>query len=466
MTNCERLAAYTARASWDAVSPEARGKLKQHLLDSIGCALGAIPGGPLAAIRDEQSEFIMEAGPCSLIGGGKTTPERAAFYNGALVRYLDFMDTFLAPGEAAHPSDNLGGVLAAAELAGASGREFLTALAIAYHVQCVLTSSGASIMRKGFVHTIQLSISLGAGMSYALKLNQEQTAHAIALCAVGGLGLGATRAGEHLAHWKGLASAATAFNCIHNVRLAQRGITGPLHVFEGPMGLEELLGKHFSIDWDHETCDGILACSLKRYDAEFHAQSAIEGILELREAHQIRPEDVSRIQVDIFKAGYDMIGGGKYLDPKSVASKEDADHSLHYLLAVALIDGGVGPEQFEESRIGSEDVQGLLRKVVSWLNLGYTRDYPQNLKCRIRIEMTDGRILEMEKESFEGFFRQPMPVGAVIEKFRRLAKIPATEVSVQRVIQSVARVEERPIAELTASLRDLRMEETTGQPAA
>jgi 2-methylcitrate dehydratase len=464
MTNCERLAAYTTRASWDAVSPEARGKLKQHLLDSIGCALGAIPGGPLAAIRNEQSEFN-DIGPCSVIGGGTTTPERAAFYNGALVRYLDFMDTFLAPGEAAHPSDNLAGVLAAAELGGANGREFLTALALAYHVQCALTSSGTSIMRQGFDHTIQLSISLAAGMSYVLKLTEEQTANAIALCAVGGIGLAASRTGGHIAQWKGLASAGTAFNCIHNVRLAQQGITGPLHVFEEPMGLEELLGKQFSVDWTRETYDGILACSLKRYDAEFHSQSAIEGILELREAHQIRPEEVSRIQVDIFKAGYDMIGGGKYLDPKSVASKEDADHSLHYLLAVALIDGDVGPEQFEASRIASEDVQRLLGKVVSWLNLGYTLDYPQSLKCRIRIEMMDGRILEIERESFEGFFRQPMPVGAVIEKFRRLAKISATDASVQRVIEAVARVEERPVSELMASLRDLQMEEAVDATA-
>src|ERR1700760_940737 len=169
MNTCERLAAYVSRASWDVISPAARGKLKQHLLDSLGCALGATPGGPLAAIRSEQSDF-KENGPCSLIGGGVSSPERAAFYNSALVRRLDFMDTFLAPGETCHPSDNLAGILAAAELAGASGRDFLVALTIAYHVQCRLTASGVPIMRKGFDNTIQLAISLAAGMSRVLKL--------------------------------------------------------------------------------------------------------------------------------------------------------------------------------------------------------------------------------------------------------------------------------------------------------
>jgi 2-methylcitrate dehydratase len=458
MNTCERLAAYVARASWDTISPEARGKLKQHLLDSLGCALGAIPSALMAAIRSEQNEFT-GSGKSSLMGGGFTTPERAAFYNGALVRYLDFMDTFLAPGEACHPSDNLAGILAAAELAGASGKEFLTALAIAYHVQCRLTASGVPIMRKGFDHTIQLSISLAAGMSRALGLSELQTAHAIALCAVCGLSVAAARSGEHVSQWKGLASASTAFQCIHNVRLAQKGVTGPLHVFKGPAGLEDVFGKHFSIDWDQETYDGILACSIKRYDAEFHAQSAIEGILELREEHSISADDVQGIHVDLFKAGYDIIGGGRRVDAKSVSTKEDADHSLHYLLAVGLIDGAVGPEQFMPARIKAQDVQSLLQKVVAWLSLAYTRDYPQSLKCKVRVGLKDGRILELEKEDYEGFFRRPMPVETLIAKFRRLGKTSASDDQLQRIMESVAKLDDRPVSELISTLREVRTED-------
>lgn len=457
MNTCESLAAYVSRASWEVISPEARGKLKQHLLDSLGCALGAIPSGPLAAIRSEQIE-ANQTGPCSLIGGGSATPERAAFYNGALVRYLDFMDTFIAPGEACHPSDNLAGLLAAAELTGASGKEFLLALAIAYHIQCRLTASGVSIMRRGFDHTLQLSISLTAAMSRLMGLSERQTAHAIALSAAR-LDLGATRTGEHISQWKGLASAATAFDCIHNVRLAKYGITGPLHVFEGPMGLEDALGKRFSIDWNHESYDGILACSIKRYNAEFHAQSCIEAILELRNEHQIHANEVRGIQVDIFKAGYDMIGGGKYLDPKTVDSKEDADHSLHYLLAVAMIDGEVWPEQFTAGRIHSPDVQSLLQKTGSWLSLAYTREYPQSLKCKIRVGLKDGRIFEQEKDGYEGFFRYPMSIDRLLEKFRKLARISLPDYSLEKIIDSVTKLEDRPVTDLVTSLREVELHE-------
>jgi 2-methylcitrate dehydratase len=288
-----------------------------------------------------------------------------------------------------------------------------------------------------------------------MQLSEEQTAHAIALCGASSLGLGATRSGEHISQWKGLATAATAFTCLHNVRLAQNGITGPLNIFEGPHGLEQLFGKTISRDWKEEGHDGILACSLKRHNAEFHAQTAIEAALELRQEHALQPESITRIQVDIFKAGYDMIGGGKYLDPATVNAKEDADHSLNYLVAVALIDGEVWPEQFTGERIARDDVRSLLGKVVTWLNLSYTRHYPNSLKCNVRIETSDGRILQREKESYPGFFHEAMPIQGLLAKFNRLARSSASPEASQRIIQTVARLEERPISELITALTDL-----------
>src|SRR5262249_17093851 len=78
---------------------------------------------------------------CTLIGGGRTSPDRAAFHNAAAVRYLDFNDSFMAPGETCHPSDNLGPVLAAVEFAGGDGRDLLVSLAVAYQGQCRLSEA-------------------------------------------------------------------------------------------------------------------------------------------------------------------------------------------------------------------------------------------------------------------------------------------------------------------------------------
>src|SRR5436309_814630 len=138
MTIAERLARFAARASYDDLSEAAREQLKIRVLDALACAIGALDGEPVRLVRAQVEEFD-GAGPCSLIGGGHAAPDRAAFYNSALVRYLDFNDSYLAKGETCHPSDNLGAVLAAAEYAGASGRDFLAALALAYQVQCRLS---------------------------------------------------------------------------------------------------------------------------------------------------------------------------------------------------------------------------------------------------------------------------------------------------------------------------------------
>jgi 2-methylcitrate dehydratase len=128
MTEVESLAAFVTRVRYKDISPGARQQLSIRILDSIGCALGALGSGPIDAIRAQTDEF--GGNPlCTLIGrGGKTAPDRAAFFNGALVRYLDFMDSYLAKGETCHPSDNFAPVLAAAEYADASGEELLSAI--------------------------------------------------------------------------------------------------------------------------------------------------------------------------------------------------------------------------------------------------------------------------------------------------------------------------------------------------
>src|SRR5690625_4624601 len=132
------LAAFVNKATFDELSEQAVTQLKIRLLDSLGTAIGAVEGAPVQAIR-KMVEDLGGAEMCTLIGGGKAAPDRAALYNSGLVRYLDFNDSYLAKGETCHPSDNIGSILAAGEMNQLSGKDFLTALAIAYQVQCRLS---------------------------------------------------------------------------------------------------------------------------------------------------------------------------------------------------------------------------------------------------------------------------------------------------------------------------------------
>jgi 2-methylcitrate dehydratase len=143
-SQAEGMAKFVSGTTYEDLTPERRERLKISILDSLACAINAIGTPPIAACLAQAKEFGGPNGRCTLIGGGKVDVFFAALYNTALVRYVDFMDSFLAGPELCHPSDNTGAVLAACEHAGRSGKEFLTALAIAYQIQSELTASAHS----------------------------------------------------------------------------------------------------------------------------------------------------------------------------------------------------------------------------------------------------------------------------------------------------------------------------------
>src|SRR5690625_2902549 len=183
MTESQQLAAFVEAATLDGASPEAVEQLKIRVLDTVGVAIGALDAEPIIAIR-ELLEDLGGTEQATLIGGGKTTPERAAFFNSALSRYLDFMDAYLAKGETNHPSDNFGAVLAATESDRASGKQLLTAFAVAYQVHTRL-SDVAPVRAKGFDHTTQSAFAAGASAAKALGLPAEQIANALSTAGTG-----------------------------------------------------------------------------------------------------------------------------------------------------------------------------------------------------------------------------------------------------------------------------------------
>src|SRR5258707_11648090 len=230
MTQVEQLADFVVQSRYESLSNKASQELKIRVLDALGCAIGALDGPPIKMLHAQLEDF--GGNPLvTLIGGGKTAPDRAAFYNAALVRYLDYNDSFLARGETCHPSDNLGAVLAAGEYAGKSGKDFLTALAVAYQVQCRL-SELAPVRARGFDHTTQGAYAAAAGAARALGLDKDQAANAIAISGTANNALRVTRTGR-LSNWKGLAYPNKVFGAVHATFMAIRGITGPMKCLEG-----------------------------------------------------------------------------------------------------------------------------------------------------------------------------------------------------------------------------------------
>ena len=449
MSEVELLARFVDERQFSDISVQAHQQLKIRVLDTIGVAIGALGAAPILAI----SRLIGELGgrPLStLVGGGKTAPDRAAFFNGALSRYLDFMDSYLARSETNHPSDNIGAVLAAAEMRGASGADLLTALAVAYQVHTRL-SDVAPVRDKGFDHTTQGAYAAAAGVAKALRLPPDQIANAIAISGTANVALRVTRTGA-LSHWKGLAYPNAAMAATHAALLAANGITGPAEVFEGNKGFKETISGPFDIDWLAEDLERVRLTILKKHNAEIHAQSALDAALDVRSQPSFAIDKVREVRLKTFRVAYQIIGGGEEGDKRTVRSKEDADHSLPYMLAVALLDGEVQPEQYAPERIAARDVQELLRRVVITPDQALSERFPQRMPAVLEVELNDGTVLRAARDDYHGFHTNPFDWTTARQKFDHVTRAFLTKTAADKMAEIIAHLDELPVSDLTASL--------------
>jgi 2-methylcitrate dehydratase len=457
MTQVESIAKYAARASFADLSVESRRQLPIHILDSLGCCIAALGAGPVEACREQVAEFG-GAGPCALIGGGQANPIYAAFWHTALVRYVDFMDNFLAPTETCHTADNFGVPLTIADYAGGSGRDLMLAVALGYTVQSRFVDH-ANFMTSGFDHTTQLAFSHNAAAGRLLGLSERQIANAIAMAAVSDASFAVVRA-KPLSQWKGLASAQSALGAMNTLFLARRGVEGPLQVVEGPLGIDHLLRMKINIDWDKQGYEGVVESTIKKYNSMIHTQSAVHCMVELAKQNKIDPGKIVSIETEVFQLAYDFAGGGLYGRDRVIQTKEQADHSLPYLLAVALLDGDVQPAQFKPDRIIKADVQGLLKKVSVRAKHEYTDEYPGKMPAKITVRFQDGKVIEHEVQDYPGLASHPFTWEDSIEKFDRLVAGRADQGLCREIKDAVRSLENIQVKDLMKLLGSVR-----GKPA-
>lgn len=430
MTQCEKIARFALTTKFEQLDPSIVNQLKIHLLDTLGSILHASTRPTIIKLIDAL-KFLGDGGECNTrFAGTLHLPQMAQLYT-ALLRYPDFMDNFLAKEATCHPSDNVGALLAAAQLINASGKDFLTAVAVSYCIECKLCEE-FPVMMKGFDHTVLLGLSMTAGLSKLIGLTHEQTAHALAITGCSNNPTVTCRA-SYTYEWKGLASSQVASNCAQIVWFAKNNLTGPITLFEGPKGYNSIYDLELKTEWQPNDFELIKRCCLKTYNAEVHTQSALEATVSLRDEHAVNPANIKRVLIETFLTTYHIVGGGEYGDRKTVHSKEQADHSLPYLAAVALLDGKVTPEQLLPERINKDDVQSLLQKVdvttafpihepkkIVGMIDPYTRAYPDHVPVEVTIELNDGKKIHCKKDTFKGFFHNPFTWADAIEKFKHM----------------------------------------------
>jgi len=302
--------------------------------------------------------------------------------------------------------------------------------------------------------------SITAALCRLLKLSVDQTANALAIAGCSFNPLVACRA-SYTTEWKGLMSSIVAFGCMNIVLQARQGMTGPTQIFEGNKGFSKEIGMELKYDWREDTFDLIRKCALKSYNSEVHTQSLIEAALELKRRHNIDPTQIEHIEIVTFLTAYHIVGGGEYGDRHTVFSKEQADHSLPFVIAAALLDDELYPDAFLADRINRPGVQQLLKRVevktksplhkpveVAGFLDPYTKAYPDKMMGEVIIRMKNGEKYSLEKEDFYGFHTRPMSWEDVIKKFKRLTTKNATNELQAQIIDVINNLENHEMNDL------------------
>lgn len=418
MTIARRMAQWTKALKYDDLPAKTVHEVKRRVIDSFATTLGAYYSHPAKIVREKAVAVADPKAKATVWGTThRTVPELAAFANGAMVRYLDYNDTYLSL-EPAHPSDNLSAAVAVTQQTGKTGRDLILATVIGYEIQCRLCDA-ASLRAGGWDHVTYGALSTALLAAKLWDLSEDQMEHALGLAGVCNITTRQTRTGQ-ISDWKACAFSNAARNGVFAADLARRGLTGPNEIFEGPKGLMKQLNipevRNVVLGRDGDFM--IDKTYIKYWPAEYHSQSAIDACLQLRP--KLAGKKIQSIDIKSFEAAVSIIGS----EPEKLrpTSRETADHSMFYCCAAALVDGDVTLATFDEHRFTDPKLLDLIdrTKIVEdpKLNKGYPRGIPND----ITISCTDGTKLNKRVDFPRGHAKNPMTDEEVVAKFHRMAQ--------------------------------------------
>ncbi|WFC95594.1 2-methylcitrate dehydratase [Malassezia brasiliensis] len=377
------------------------------LLDSLGCAIEALR---FPAARNVLGPVV----PGTVVPNGSKVPGteyqldpiRAAFNNGALIRWLDFNDTWLAA-EWGHPSDNLGSILAVADwlsrTAVAEGKkpltvhDVLTASIKAHEIQGNIAIEN-SFNRVGLDHVVLVKVASTAVVSKMLGLTREQTIDAISQAFVDGQSLRTYRHAPNAGSRKSWAAGDACARAVNLALLVQRGEGGYNSVLTAKTwGFYDVLFKGQPFKFQRPYTSYVMENVLfKLVPAEFHAQTAVEAAVQLHKQLQDlgkTSDDIKSIKIRTQEAAVRIISKQGKLN-----NYADRDHCIQYMVAVPLIKGSLEPGDYTDEFAADPRIDALREKTTVEEEPRYTREYlepeKRSIGNSVELELNDGTKLE------------------------------------------------------------------------
>ncbi|HEY6565843.1 MAG TPA: MmgE/PrpD family protein [Pirellulaceae bacterium] len=429
----QHLAEWACGLKYEHLSPESVHAAKLFWYDSMGCALGGSQqeDAQILLAHHRQMNPSGTGSSTCLVSGFKTNPVDAAFVNSHMVRAMDYNDIYWKA-DPCHPSDILCGPLALCEGLGKSGKELIVATMIAYEIEQRLCEFGVPGVREyGWHHATLTAFAAPLAAARVLGLTVEQTVQAIGISASRTFTPGAVTAGK-LTNMKNTVDPWATRMGVESALLAQRGFSGPEHMFDGKEGLYAVFGhvqyKGQAARFDSEmllanlpTSPGhryrILDCGMKSFPIEALSHAPLTAMMKCVKENGLKPDQVAEIKVEVIARAADILGDPHKYRPNS---KETADHSLPYCLAVGLVDGMVTPLQFREERVLDQSLIPIMDKVKVVANDEFESLFPKFQPSRVTITTTSGQAHSVRVDVPKGDPRDPMTADEIGVKFHAL----------------------------------------------
>jgi len=427
------LSRYAVGLKYEDLSPEVIRYGKHLLLDTIGVALGAYLSEPSRITRS----VIRELGgrpESTIIGSGeKTSASLAALANGTMVRYLDFMDVYFNL-DGPHPSENIPVALAIAERQRATGKEMFLGMFLGFELMGRFADTW-STPRLGFHHVTLGGYITPVVAGKILGLTEDQMVNAVGL---GGATSHTTSyLGDQVTMIKALGYAFTGQRGIEAALMAQKGMTGPENVLEVFMRVARFTGDLAPLT-KGGTTPRILRTAIKPYASEYMTHSPLEALFGILKEHPLKVEDVESMTLQTFRTAIGVLARPGAYSPQT---RETADHSLPYCLALALAEGDLGPGQFAREQWKDPKIIDLMSRIKISEDPAMTKLYPPARPADLQIRTRDGNVYQKRVDYPKGDPHNPMSDEEVNAKFRKLALPLMSEARVKSIIDCVANVE-------------------------
>ena len=412
-------------------SKEALTSARYCLMDTLGCGLLALTFDDCKNLLGPYVENTQVPGGVRVPGTKHVLdPVKGAWDIGAMVRWLDFNDTWLAA-EWGHPSDNLGGILAAADYISQKnvqlGKKALTIYDVlvsmikAHEIQGILALEN-SFNRVGLDHVILVKIASTAVISSLFGLSKEQTINALSQAFVDGQSLRTYRHAPNAGPRKSWAAGDATSRALQLVLLTLKGQIGyPSAITAPTWGFQDVLFRGKDLSLPQEFGSYVMENVLFKisFPAEFHAQTAVEAAVTLHSEVKSRVSNIQKIVISTHESAIRIISKEVRLN-----NPADRDHCILYMTAVGLLKGNLVAEDYEDDVAADPRIDLLRRKMVIEEDKRYSQEYleadKRSIANAVQIFFEDGTSTEKIEVEYPLGHRRRREEGIplLIEKFK------------------------------------------------